>query len=143
MSGTLTVSVENANKLLGAKIFCKVKDANGVEVTSNKAAVYGPFAMPINDVTVITALKEYTVIGTVADGVVRKGDKVSVESNGKIIAIGTVKDLQMFNKSLDEAIKGDNVGVVFELTDGVMPRTGSTLIKYQDSHVIDTSDIIN
>ena len=140
---TLTVSVEKENTVLGTKIFCKVKDANGVEVTSNKAAVYGPFAMPINDVTVITALKEYTVIGTVADGVVRKGDKVSVESNGKIIAIGTVKDLQMFNKSLDEAIKGDNVGVVIELTDGARPMAGGTLIKYDNSHVIDTSDIIN
>ena len=140
---TLTVSVEKENTVLGTKIFCKVKDANGVEVTSNKAAVYGPFAMPINDVTVITALKEYTVIGTVADGVVRKGDKVSVESTGKIIAIGTVKYLQMFNKSLDEAIKGDNVGVVIELTDGARPMAGGTLIKYDNSHVIDTSDIIN
>ncbi|MBQ8836128.1 MAG: S-layer homology domain-containing protein [Clostridia bacterium] len=140
---TLTILVEKDNTLLGSKIFCKVTDANGVEVTSNSASVYGLFSMSAEDVTVVTATKEYTVVGTVADGVLRKGDKISVEMNGKIISIGTVKDIQMFNKSLDEAVKGDRVGVTFELTDGVRPQSGSIVIKYNDAHVIDTSDIVN
>lgn len=140
---TLTVSVEKGNTLLGAKIFCVVKDANGAEVTSDSAFVYGPFSMPSEDVLVVTALKEYSIIGTVADGKLKKGDKVSVELNGKIIAIGTVKDIQMFNKSLDEAVKGDRISIAFEISEGVRVQIGSTVIKYQDSHVIDTSDIIN
>lgn len=142
-TAVLTVLVEKENTLLGHKIICKVKDANGAEVTSKGAAVYGPLTVPIESCGIVTALKEYSVVGTVADGVVRKGDKVSVESNGKIISIGTVKDVQMFNKSLDEAIKGDHVSITFELTDGVMPKIGATVIKYKNTHVVDTSDIIN
>jgi len=80
---------------------------------------------------------------TVADGVIRKGDKVSVERNGKIIATGTAVELQMFGKSLDEGIKGDRVGIVFVLDKGVSPKSGDTVIKYKDSHIVDTSDIIN
>ncbi len=140
---TLTVSVEKANVLLGRKIICKVKDANGSEVTSNGAFVYGPLTMPVESTEIVTAVKEYVLAGTLEDGVVRKGDKVSVEHNGKIISIGTVKDIQMFNKSLDEAVKGNQVGITFELTDGVMPKIGAVLLRYNNSHVVDTSDIIN
>jgi len=58
-------------------------------------------------------------------------------------AIGTVEDLQMFGKSLDSAVKDDNVGIVFTKTEGVRPQSGDTVIRYQDYHVIDTSDIVN
>jgi translation elongation factor EF-Tu-like GTPase len=84
-----------------------------------------------------------TLIGRVADGILKKGEKVSVIRDGKIIAIGVAEDLQMFNKSLDETVKGDNVGIVFSRENGVMPSKGDIVVKYQPSHVVDTSDIIN
>jgi len=79
----------------------------------------------------------------VADGILKKGEKVSVIRNGKVIAIGVAKDLQMFGKSLDEASKDDNIGIVFEKENGARPAGGDIVVKYQPSHVVDTSDIIN
>ena len=84
-----------------------------------------------------------TLVGRAQDGILKKGEKVSVIRNGKVIAIGVAEDLQMFNKSLDETVKGDNVGIVFNREDGVRPVSGDIVVKYQPSHVIDTSDIVN
>ena len=73
----------------------------------------------------------------------RKDEKISVIRNGKVIAIGIAEDLQMFSKSMDEISKGDNVGIVFADRDGALPSKGDIVVKYQSSHVLDTSDIIN
>lgn len=143
LTNTIILSVEKENTLLGESIYCKVTDSEGTTVSSDNVKVYGPFLMPAEDVSIITAVKEYLIVGRIAEGVVRKGDKLSVERNGKIIAIGTAKDIQMFNKSLDMGVKNDNIGLTFELLEGVKPDSGDIVIKYKDGHVIDTSDIIN
>ena len=142
-SEALVLSVEKENTLLGAGIFCKIKDCVGFEVTSDTVRVYGPFSMPVDTSEIVSAAGEYVLAGRIADGVIRKGDKVSVERDGKIIAIGTAVDLQMFGKSLDEGVKGDNIGIVFDMEKGVRPQSGDVVIKYKDTHEIDTSDIVN
>ena len=86
---------------------------------------------------------ENILTGRVADGILHKGDKVSVIRNGKVVAIGYASDLQMFGKSLDETVKGDNVGIVFSKEEGVRPSNGDIVVKYQPSHKVDTSDIVN
>lgn len=141
-SEALVLSVEKDSPLLGVPIYCEITDAEGTKVTTNPVKVYGPFSMTIEDVYVEEA-EEYEIVGRIADGVVRVGDRVSVEYNGKIITIGFVKDIQMFNKSLEEAVKGDRVGIVTSLITGVRPRIGGTVMKFSDLHVLDTSDIIN
>ena len=78
-----------------------------------------------------------------ADGILKKGEKVSVIRDGKVIAIGVAEDLQMFNKSMDETVKGENVGIVFAREDGARPASGDIVVKYQPTHVVDTSDIVN
>ena len=94
--------------------------------------------MPVDTSEIVSAAGEYVLAGRIADGVIRKGDKVSVERDGKIIAIGTAVDLQMFGKSLDEGVKGDNIGIVFDMEKGVRPQSGDVVIKYKDTHEIDT-----
>ena len=49
----------------------------------------------------------------------------------------------MFNKSMDETVKGENVGIVFNRENGVRPGSGDIVVKYQPTHVVDTSDIVN
>ena len=142
-SEALVLSVEKENTLLGVKIYCKITDSLGDSVTTEPATVYGPFSMPVESYSLVTANKEYTLVGRVADGILRKGEKVSVIRGGKVIAIGIAKDLQMFNKSMDETVKGDNVGIVFDKQEGAAPGTGDVVVKYLPSHVVDTSDIIN
>ncbi len=142
-SAALVMSVEKENSLLGVGIFCKVTDADGVSVNSNTAKVYGPFSMTLELSETIKVNKEYSIVGTVVDGVLAKGEKISVERNGKIIAIGVAKELKMFSKSLDETTKGDRSEIVFEISEGVRPASGDIVIKYNASHKLDTSDIVN
>ena len=142
-SEALVLSVEKENTLLGVNIYCKITDSLGDSVITDAVKVYGPFSMPVESYSIGSANKEYTVAGRVADGILRKGERVSVIRNDKVIAIGIAKDLQMFNKSLDEILKGDNAGIVFEKEEGAAPGTGDIVVKYHPSHIVDTSDIIN
>lgn len=140
-TNTLTFYANSNETLMGVPIYCTVTDANASTVNSNTASVYGPFLMNIEEYTI--GSNEYTLIGRLSDGWLRRGDKLSIERNGKIIAIGEVKDIQMFNKSLDEAKKGDYVGIVFKVTDGVTPHDGDVAIRHKDNHKLDLSDIVN
>ena len=140
-TATMILSVEKENALLGEAIYCKITDADGTVVTSDSVKVYGPFSMPVDES--LSDSGKYTLVGRVADGILKKGEKISVIRNDKVIAIGVADDLQMFNKSMDETVKGDNVGIVFNREDGVRPFSGDIVVKYQPSHVIDTSDIVN
>ena len=142
-SAALILSIEKENTLLGVAISCKITDSEGTTVTTDAVKVYGPFSMPVESYSIVAAGKEYTLAGRVADGILKKGEKVSVIRNGKVIAIGVAKDLQMFNKSMDETVKGDNVGIIFEKQDGAAPGAGDIVVKYLPSHVVDTSDIVN
>ncbi len=140
-SEALILSIEKDNALLGKKIYCEITDAEGTKVNTDTVKVYGPFSMPVDDWTLESG--KNTLIGRVADGILKKGEKVSVIRDGKVIAIGVAEDLQMFNKSMDETIKGDNVGIVFKKDEGATPSSGDIVVKYQPTHVVDTSDIIN
>ena len=140
-TAALVLSVEKENTLLGQKIYCVITDAEGNTVKTDAVKVYGAFSMPVDDWTL--AAGRNTLIGKVSDGILKKGEKISVIRGGKVIAIGVAEDLQMFNKSMDETVKGDNVGIVFKKENGATPSSGDTVVKYQPSHVVDTSDIIN
>ena len=135
------LSIEKENTLLGAGIFCEITDSLGDKVTTDTVKVYGPFSMPVEQS--LNQNGENVLTGRVADGIIKKGDKVSVIRNGKVVAIGYANDIQMFEKSMDEAVKGDNVGIVFSKEDGVRPSNGDTVVKYQPYHKLDTSDVIN
>ena len=141
-SDALIISIEKENELLGKKIYCEITADKGFTILkTDTIKVYGPFSMPVDEV--LSDSGKYTLIGKVSDGILEKGEKVSIIRNGKVIAIGTAEDLQMFGKSLDETAKGDNVGIVFEKEKGVRPVSGDIVVKYQPSHVIDTSDVVN
>ena len=70
-----------------------------------------PFLMPVEDVFSITGR------GTVATGRVERG-KVKVQDNVEIVGLSeekkstVVTSMEMFRKLLDEAITGDNIGVL-------------------------------
>ena len=141
-SDALVLSVEKENTLLGRKIYCEITDSEGTTVKTDEIKVYGPFSMPVDESLNDDSGKN-VLTGRVADGILKKGEKVSVIRNGKVIAIGVAEDLQMFSKSLDETVKGDNVEIVFNRENGVRPTGGDIVVKYQPSHKIDTSDIVN
>lgn len=139
---TLTVYTSQKEALIGKSLYCTVTDALGNTVSSNAASIYGPFMMKMDDWAFVEQ-GVYTLIGTLTDGLLKPGEKLSVERNGKIIAFCTVEKIEMFGKSVESAVKGDTVGITVKLIDGYAPSSGDTVFRYQDYHEIDGSDIIN
>jgi elongation factor Tu len=86
-----------------------------------------PFLMPIEDVFTITGR------GTVVTGRIERG-KVNVGDEVEIIGLGdtrktTVTGVEMFRKSLDEGLAGDNVGALLRGVDRESIERGQVLAK--------------
>ena len=76
------------------------------------AAPAGPFEMTIEDVFAITG-RGTVVTGRVTSGVVRVGMPVTVNTEPQPIAT-TVTGVEQFRKKTDQAVAGDNVGLLLE-----------------------------
>ena len=88
----------------------KLMDAVDEKIPTPERAVDQPFLMPIEDVFSISGR------GTVVTGRVERG-KIKVNDKIQIVGIRETRDtvatgLEMFNKILDEALAGENVGAL-------------------------------
>jgi elongation factor Tu len=86
-----------------------------------------PFLMPIEDVFTITG-RGTVVTGRVEQGVIHSGDEVEIvgiKDTQKTVATS----LEMFRKILDEALAGDNVGVLLRGTGKDDVERGQVLSK--------------
>ena len=86
-----------------------------------------PFLMAVEDVFSITGR------GTVATGRIERG-KIKPGEDVEIIGFGTIKktvatSLEMFRKVLDEAVAGDNVGILLRGIDKEEVERGNVLAK--------------
>jgi len=69
-----------------------------------------PFLMPIEDIFTITG-RGTVVTGRIERGVVRMGDAVEIVGI-RPTASSTVTGIEMFNKTLNEGMAGDNAGIL-------------------------------
>ncbi|MDB9307384.1 elongation factor Tu [Aphanizomenon sp. CS-733/32] len=88
----------------------ELMDAVDAYIPTPERAIDKPFLMAVEDVFTITGR------GTVATGRIERG-KVKVNDNVELIGIRdtrstTVTGIEMFKKSLDEGMAGDNAGVL-------------------------------
>lgn len=144
---TLTVKIEEGNALLGCKFFCKVKDANGAEVTSKTASVIGPLRLKLE------SMGNGDVMGislttAVSEGVLREGDHIEFVRGEEVLCDGYAEKLTMFNKSVDEAKKGENVEFTFSNTYGDLVKefleAGDIGIRYyREPTPVNPEDIVN
>ena len=72
----------------------------------------GPFAMTIEDIFVITG-RGTVVTGRVATGVVRVGMSATITTMSGSLAT-TIGGIERFRQQPDEAVAGDNVGLLLE-----------------------------
>src|SRR5574344_2807176 len=92
-----------------------------------------PFLMPVEDVFTITGR------GTVATGRVERGE-IKVGDTVEIVGLTTEKrstvatGLEMFRKSLDEALAGDNIGCLLRGVDRTEIERGQVLAKPNSIH---------
>jgi elongation factor Tu len=108
--GSATKAMQGDTGELGEPAIKKLLDALDANIPEPKREIDKPFLMAVEDVFSITGR------GTVATGRIERG-KVKVGDNVEIVGIqatrkSVVTGIEMFRKVMDEAIAGDNVGVL-------------------------------
>jgi len=109
--GSALKAMENPDpKGEAAKCILELMDAVDAYIPDPKRPLDQPFLMPVEDVFTITGR------GTVGTGRITRG-KVKVGEEVEIIGLGShkkavVTGIEMFRKTLDEGLAGDNVGLL-------------------------------
>jgi GTPases - translation elongation factors len=115
-----------------AKIM-ELMDAVDSYIPVPERATDKPFLMPVEDVFTITG-RGTVATGRVERGVVKVGDTVEIvgmtEEKKQTVATG----LEMFRKSLDEALAGDNVGCLLRGVERSEIERGQVLAKPGSIH---------
>ncbi len=96
-------------------------------IPTPERAIDQPFLMPIEDVFGIKG-RGTVVTGRVDRGVIKVGDEVEIVGLGeqrKVVATG----VEMFQKTLDEGVAGDNVGVLLRGVERDDVERGQVLCK--------------
>jgi len=81
------------------------------KIPTPKRLIEKPFLMPIEDVFSISG-RGTVATGRVEQGIVKTNDKLSIVGLRKDIRETVAVSLEMFNKTLDEAQAGENVGIL-------------------------------
>ncbi len=124
--GSATKALEGDQSAIGEPAIQKLMEALDTEIPEPKRPVEQPFLMAVEDVFSITGR------GTVATGRVERG-KVKVGDNVEIVGIrATIKSvvtgLEMFRKVLDDAMAGDNVGILLRGIDKGQVERGQVIV---------------
>ncbi len=113
-----------------AKKILELADALDTYIPVPVREVEKPFLMPVEDVFSIEG-RGTVVTGRIERGTVKVGDTISIIGLKDTVAT-TVTGIEMFNKSLDQGIAGDNAGILLRGTKKedidrgqVLAKTGS------------------
>lgn len=134
--GSATIALEDASSgsrnELGFNAISELMNVLDEEIPEPERAIDQPFMMAVEDVFSITGR------GTVATGRIERG-KVKVGEEVEIVGLAdtrktTVTGVEMFRKSLDEGIAGDNVGVLLRGIEKDQVQRGQVLAKPGSIH---------
>jgi elongation factor Tu len=106
----------------------ELMDAVDEYVPTPERAVDKPFLMPVEDVFTITG-RGTVATGRVERGVVKVGDEVQLVGLKEETKKTVVTGVEMFRKLLDEAVAGDNIGVLLRGVDRKEIERGQVLAK--------------
>lgn len=110
-----------------AKVILELVNALDTYIPEPKREIDKPFLMPIEDIFSIEG-RGTVVTGRIERGKVKVGEEVEIVGI-KPTAKTTVTGIEMFNKSLDEGIAGDNAGVLLRGTKKEDVTRGQVLAK--------------
>ncbi len=125
-SGLKALEAKTADDEWAKKILALV-DALDTYIPEPKREIDKPFLMPIEDIFSIEG-RGTVVTGRIERGKVKVGEEVEIVGI-KPTAKTTVTGIEMFNKSLDEGIAGDNAGVLLRGTKKEDVTRGQVLAK--------------
>jgi len=89
----------------------ELMDAVDEYIPTPQRLVNKPFLMPIEDIFTITG-RGTVVTGRVERGIVKLGDEVEIVGMSSEIKRSVVTGIEMFRKTLDQGMAGDNIGVL-------------------------------
>lgn len=89
----------------------ELMDAVDKYIPTPQRPVDKPFLMPIEDIFTITG-RGTVVTGRVERGIVKLGDEVEIVGMSPEIKKSVVTGIEMFRKTLDQGMAGDNIGVL-------------------------------
>ncbi len=124
--GSATKALEGDKSEIGEQAIQKLMDALDKDIPEPKRATDQPFLMAVEDVFSITGR------GTVATGRCERG-KIKVGDNVEIVGLkdtqkSVVTGLEMFRKLLDEAMAGDNVGILLRGIEKTQIERGQVIV---------------
>jgi elongation factor Tu len=92
-----------------------------------------PFLMPVEDVMTITG-RGTVATGRVERGVMKMGDVIEIVGMEEKPRSTTVTGIEMFRKTLDEAVAGDNIGALLRGVERDQIQRGQVLAKPGSIH---------
>ena len=125
--GSALKALEGAAGELGADSVVKLVAEMDRYIPVPERLIDGPFLMPIEDIFSISG-RGTVVTGRVEQGIVKTGDEVEIvgiKPTTKTVVTG----VEMFQKTLDEGVAGDNVGVLLRGTKREEVERGQVLAK--------------
>ncbi len=111
IKGSALLALQNPNDEEATKPIFELLDAMDNYIPDPEREVDKPFLMAIEDVFSITG-RGTVVTGRVERGVLRPGEEVEIIGFRERPLKTTVTSIEMFRKVLDEALPGDNVGLL-------------------------------
>lgn len=103
-------------------------DAVDAYVPTPERATDKPFLMPVEDVFTITG-RGTVATGRVERGIVKVGDEVQIVGLSEEVKKTVVTGVEMFRKLLDQAVAGDNIGVLLRGVERKEIERGQVLAK--------------
>ena len=106
----------------------ELMDAVDAYIPTPERATDKPFLMPVEDVFTITG-RGTVATGRVERGVVKVGDEIQIIGLREEVKKTVVTGVEMFRKLLDQAVAGDNIGVLLRGVDRKDVERGQVLAK--------------
>lgn len=112
----------------GIQAIAALMDAIDAYIPTPERAVDKPFLMPVEGVQSITG-RGTVATGKIERGRIVKGDEVEILGLGDDTVKSTVTGIETFQKTMDEGLAGDNVGLLLRGVDKALLRRGMVLSK--------------
>lgn len=110
VAGSALMALKGEKPDIGKDSILKLMEAVDSTIPTPKRDLSGPFYMPVES-NVSVSGRGTVAIGTVARGVLKKGQELELLGHGNSIKTAA-SDIHVFHKSVPQCTAGDNVGVL-------------------------------
>lgn len=126
--GSALCALEGREPEIGVKSIEKLLDAIDEHIPTPVRDTEQPFLMPVEDIFSISG-RGTVATGRVERGLLKKGDEIEIVGFNKTPIKTTVTGIEMFRKELDQAMAGDNAGILLRGTKKEQLKRGMVLAK--------------